>query len=173
LSEKQAERKDFSEWAVTIVYMAQEGVCAKCGNTLALGFHRHHKDGNRSNNSVNNLELLCMECHRATYRGAKRKRLQSHREYEKKVFDNLNEVIESTLKGSLAGSTTERLLEAMSTSLKLSRSINHIDDDIEYPPPTITVFRRLVEQNALTDAYMEGFKACLSAVRVEAKGGPG
>lgn len=44
--------------------------CEKCGNTEWLGqpinLEVHHIDGNRSNNDLNNLQLLCPNCHSYT-----------------------------------------------------------------------------------------------------------
>ena len=36
--------------------------CDKCGLDKLLEVH--HKDGNRKNNKVSNLRILCKECHR-------------------------------------------------------------------------------------------------------------
>lgn len=49
----------------------EEGIfpkkCMKCGNTKWLGeeipLELHHKDGNKENNSIENLEILCPNCH--------------------------------------------------------------------------------------------------------------
>ncbi|MBC7113354.1 MAG: HNH endonuclease [Candidatus Methanomethyliales bacterium] len=59
-------RKDFPSWKVKQVYLAQEGACPRCGSSLEYGFHRNHKDGNSANNEIDNLKLLCVECHRDT-----------------------------------------------------------------------------------------------------------
>ena len=44
--------------------------CEKCGNTEWLGqpikLEVHHKDGDRSNNDLSNLQLLCPNCHSYT-----------------------------------------------------------------------------------------------------------
>lgn len=53
--------------------------CEKCGNTEWMGqpipLELHHKDGDRTNHRLENLELLCPNCHAATdnYRGSKKK----------------------------------------------------------------------------------------------------
>lgn len=35
--------------------------CVSCGSTQNL--HLHHKDGDRKNNNIANIELLCERCH--------------------------------------------------------------------------------------------------------------
>lgn len=45
--------------------------CAKCGNKgmwldKELSLELHHKDGNRLNNNIDNLEFLCPNCHHIT-----------------------------------------------------------------------------------------------------------
>lgn len=59
--------------------LIQEGIlkyqCNKCGGVEWLNqpipLELHHKDGNNKNNNLNNLELLCPNCHAFTdtYRG--------------------------------------------------------------------------------------------------------
>jgi 5-methylcytosine-specific restriction endonuclease McrA len=36
--------------------------CSKCGKKEELQVH--HKDGNRNNNVLSNLQIVCSECHR-------------------------------------------------------------------------------------------------------------
>lgn len=54
--------------------------CSKCGisniyNDLPIVIQLHHKDGNRYNNKLNNLEFLCPNCHSqtSTFCGANKK----------------------------------------------------------------------------------------------------
>lgn len=48
----------------------KERKCEKCGITEWMGkeivFHLHHKDGNHINNKLDNLEVLCPNCHSQT-----------------------------------------------------------------------------------------------------------
>lgn len=48
----------------------KEYQCEQCGNVEWMGqpipLELHHKDGNRRNNLLENLELLCPNCHAAT-----------------------------------------------------------------------------------------------------------
>ncbi len=155
-SSEVGERKDFPEWAVTAVYMYQDGVCINCGGTLDKGFHRHHKDGNHSNNSIENCELRCAECHRATFAEAGWK---EHKEQEKRVLEKLNEAVDLTMKKELPGTSLERLTETMVLSLKTSRSINQLDKGIEYPPPSILAFKRFMESKIIQGAIIDGFKS--------------
>jgi hypothetical protein len=149
-----SERRAFPQWRVELAYIAQDGVCARCGNTLELGFHRHHKDGNPANNSLENLELLCPECHRATLGEAYKR----HREQEERALSYLNKLLDECFNGRLSGATVERLVDAITLSLKISRSLNKLDEGIESPPPTIALLKKLQETRILQETYLEGFK---------------
>jgi hypothetical protein len=149
-----SERRDFPRWKVEQVYIAQDGVCARCGSSLEHGFHRHHRDGNPANNSIENLELLCPECHRATFGEA----IINHRKQEEKILNDLNKLIDECFAGRLSGAVVERLIEAMKMSLKISRSLNRIDQGVESPPASIALLKRMQETRMLQEAYLEGFK---------------
>ena len=148
------ERKDFPKWKVEQIYMAQDGACIRCGASLEHGFHRHHKDGNPANNEIDNLELLCPECHRTTLGDA----LTEHRKQEEKVLRDLNRLIDECFAGKLRGAVVERLVEAIKLSLKVSRSLNKIDQGMESPPASIALLKRMQETRMLQQAYLEGFK---------------
>jgi hypothetical protein len=57
----------------------KEHRCERCGNTHWFGelipLELHHMDGDRTNNALENIELLCPNCHALTdnYRGSKKK----------------------------------------------------------------------------------------------------
>jgi Zn finger protein HypA/HybF involved in hydrogenase expression len=57
----------------------KEYCCEHCGNTEWMGrpipLELHHKDSDRTNNALHNIELLCPNCHAMTdnYRGGKKK----------------------------------------------------------------------------------------------------
>ena len=38
-------------------------VCARCSFSNVLALEVHHKDRNRSNNDISNLEIICANCH--------------------------------------------------------------------------------------------------------------
>lgn len=44
-----------------IAYEAYGKICSRCGATKRIGVH--HKDRNRRNNDLENLEVLCKRCH--------------------------------------------------------------------------------------------------------------
>lgn len=58
-------------------------ICEECGNTqwngLPIPLEVHHKDGNRKNNELTNLQLLCPNCHALTptYRGKNKKKMNT------------------------------------------------------------------------------------------------
>ena len=59
----------------------KEAKCEKCGNiewnNLPIPLEVHHKDGNKENNQLDNLEMLCPNCHAQTdsYRGRNCKKI--------------------------------------------------------------------------------------------------
>ena len=63
----------------------KERKCECCGCTHWMGksipLELHHKDGNHDNNSFDNLEVLCPNCHyfTDTYRGRKNKNIKEHK----------------------------------------------------------------------------------------------
>lgn len=58
----------------------KEHICECCGNTtwndMPIPLEVHHEDGNNANNQIENLRLLCPNCHALTdtYRGKNTKR---------------------------------------------------------------------------------------------------
>ena len=74
-----------------------EKKCARCGISEWLGqpapLELHHIDGNRSNNDVSNLQILCPNCHAQTDTYCRRKRdrrsvLVSHNPYKVGEYGN-------------------------------------------------------------------------------------
>lgn len=41
--------------------LLENRICDLCGTEVNL--HRHHIDGNRENNSIENFQILCQTCH--------------------------------------------------------------------------------------------------------------
>ena len=57
-------RKNFSKDFKKLVRKSQKNKCSKCEEKLEEEtIEYHHIDGNRSNNSLNNCEALCPNCH--------------------------------------------------------------------------------------------------------------
>ena len=56
--------KVVAERAMKIRLLEQRGgACERCGYSKKEILHVHHKDRNRHNNSLSNLELICPNCH--------------------------------------------------------------------------------------------------------------
>lgn len=56
--------KVVSERAIKIRLLKDRGTsCEKCGYDKKEILHVHHKDRNRNNNNLSNLELICPNCH--------------------------------------------------------------------------------------------------------------
>ena len=46
-----------------IAFESKRKQCERCGNDNEIVLCVHHKDRNRENNSIDNLEVLCYNCH--------------------------------------------------------------------------------------------------------------
>ena len=135
-----SERKEFEPWKVEIVYKLQDGCCVKCGNTLLAGFHRHHKDGDNTNNAVENLELYCMVCHGS-------EQWNTLQEQKKKHIGELNSLIRKGIEGGVAGAVLDKLLDAIKLALSLERQVNGLEVE-EVPASVKTEYSQaIVEWN--------------------------
>jgi hypothetical protein len=52
----------------------------------------------------------------------------------------------------------ERMIEAITLSLKVGRNLNKIDEGIESPPASIALLKRMQETRMLQETYLEGFE---------------
>ena len=143
-----SERKDFKKWVTDIVYEQQMGLCVKCGRSLEQGFHKHHKDGDASNNSVENLELLCPECHG----GEQYKTLQQQRV---KHLQQIEDIIGLASSGEVSGAVVEKITELIKLGLSLE---NKIYNDVELPPVNIRLQSSIAVQELLLKQYQKGFE---------------
>ena len=62
-----------------IVYYHRHVVSEKIGRWLKSSEHIHHIDGNRSNNSLNNLKIITLSDHAKIHNPDKRKTIKCHR----------------------------------------------------------------------------------------------
>jgi len=156
-------RKDFKKYVQDAVYEIQDGLCQNCGAGLEqTGYHVHHLDGNHSNNAFDNCVLFCPRCHYTTY--GTENPYTTHQVQEARILDKLNDLIEQALDPNtkISGASMEKLVDAMSLSLKVSRNVTDVDYGREYTPASVKMQRKIAEQSALADSYMGGY---MDAVR--------
>ena len=73
--EKPSRRRSFSKMTKRMVLAGQKNRCNKCGNKLdAVDFD--HIDGNSLNNSLDNCQALCPNCHAKKTRKNKARKLR-------------------------------------------------------------------------------------------------
>ena len=68
---EETKKRYFSDGERQVVYRRDSGVCKRCGRLASFRreFDRrlvglvHHKDENRQNNELDNLEWVCFSCH--------------------------------------------------------------------------------------------------------------
>lgn len=145
----QDDRKDFKPWVVAIVYNEQQGVCAKCGNPLKSKYHRHHKNGDHADNSLENLELHCTACHSGeayiTYLNQK-----------KQALGNVEALVHKITKGEISGSAAERGVEAIKLQLSLIEQC--YPTELEDLPVEIRTRNYLVGSGILIKEYEKGVR---------------
>jgi len=159
MSEGQKDRKMWKKWAVDAIYEMQEGVCSNCGAGLEqTGFHQHHKNEDHSDNSLENLVLLCPRCHHATFGGDKNP-YTAQQEQEGRILEKLNILIEQALDPNtkVSGASMEKLVDAMGLSLKVSRSVTDVDYGRQYTPAAVKLQRKMADQEAQAESYMAGY----------------
>ncbi|MEM3573307.1 MAG: hypothetical protein QXJ62_03640 [Nitrososphaeria archaeon] len=84
--------------------------------------------------------------------------ITEHRKQEEKVLNDLNKLIDECFAGKISDAVVKRLIEAIKLSLKVSRSLNKIDEGLENPPASITLPKKMQEMRILQETYLEGFK---------------
>jgi len=151
----QEDRRDFPEWKVKAVYLKQDGACAKCGCSLADGFHRHHMDGDHSNNSLDNLQLLCPDCHYVTFCSEK---WNAHKDVEREVLETLKKALLSATDKELSGAALERIVETAVKVLQVSRREKGLNKPMERLPELHLQYSRSDMWNWI-QGYKEGFVA--------------
>ena len=89
----------------------KEHKCEKCGLTEWQGeyitLHLHHKDGNHNNNKLDNLEVLCPNCHSQTDSFAGKNTNKNKKEKIKIIY---SPVIEESNKSNLVSEKTKENL---------------------------------------------------------------
>lgn len=148
------ERKDFPEWMVEEVYISQDGCCANCGCSLERGFQRHHIDGDPTNNSRDNLELLCDDCHFSTF---KEDEWNAHKEVEREVLGILMETVRKAMEKEIPSTSIDRIVSACSKALSVSRT----EKGLNRPRETLSHLHIQSTQSERWNwqqGYKEGFK---------------
>ena len=145
----QETRKDFEPWKVSIVYNLQEGLCKKCGKPLGKKFHRHHKNGDHGDNSIDNLELHCPACHSG-------EAYTTYIEQKKQALGNVGALVDKTIKGEVSGAAAERALEAIKLQLSLIEQV--YPTELEDIPVEIRVKNYLVGSGILLKEYERGVR---------------
>lgn len=57
------------KYYINVAFRAYKAKCSMCGLDEECCLEVHHVDGDRSNNTVNNLIILCANCHSRIHRG--------------------------------------------------------------------------------------------------------
>jgi hypothetical protein len=167
-------REDFHRWQIDLAYEEAQGLCHRCGANLDQGYHIHHVNSDHSDNTLINMELLCVKCHFTTYRGSNP--WDEHKKTEAKVLESLLKVIDLVLDpaSKMSGATIEKLNDSMTMALRSSRYLNEIDYGKLSVPTSILQMRGASESKALGEqymmGYMEGVKATVSKLGVKTEG---
>ena len=144
-----SKRKDFEQWKVSTAYNVQEGLCKKCGSALGKKFHRHHIDGDNTNNSLENLELQCAICHGG-------EAYTTHIKQKKGIMGEITAMIKSLNSKEISGSAGQVELESIKLKLKLIEQV--YPDRLEGLPVEIRVKNYMIGSGLLIKEYEKGFR---------------
>ena len=145
----QETRKDFKPWAISIVYDLQMGSCFKCGKPLGKHFHKHHKNGDHSDNSIENLELHCPSCHSG-------EAYKTHIAQKKLALGNVEALIDKSIKGEVSGAAAEKAIEAIKLQLSLIEQC--YPAELEELPVEIRTRNYLMGSGLLLKEYEKGVR---------------
>jgi len=68
MKQASADRCQFPDWMVQLVYRDQDGLCPCCCRPLEdLDWQEHHRSGNNADCSIENLVCACYDCHLYCY----------------------------------------------------------------------------------------------------------
>lgn len=143
------ERKNFDTKTIEEVLGEQGMACGKCGKSLMYGYHAHHKNGDNTDNSKENCQLLCKSCHGA-------KQYETLQLQKQAVITDLDSMIKKGVEGGLAGTIIERLLDAIKLKLSLQGQV-YDDPPLELPIELRMKDYQTVMQHGLQE-YERGIK---------------
>jgi hypothetical protein len=150
-----SERKNFSTEDINSVFEEQGHACGNCGTVFGYGgFQAHHKDGDCSNNSKDNCQLLCERCHDG-------KQWETLKLQKERALRQTGDIVEAALQGKMAGAVIDKLLDAIKLELSLNQQLNG-SEHFDLPVSQKMAISEAVEQ-AKMDAYRQGIMDTLKA----------
>ena len=146
---KEKLRKNFTIKVINEVYEEQGRCCNKCGRSLLEGFEVHHKNGDSSDNSIENCELLCSMCHDA-------EKYNTLQEQKKATIGEIATLIQKGIDGQIAGALADKLLDAIKLKLSLQKQV-YSDVLMEAPATSRIEYSEAIAEYNLKE-YIRGVK---------------
>ena len=147
--DKEKLRKNFPIKVINEVYEEQGRCCNKCGRSLLEGFEAHHKNGDSSDNGIENCELLCVRCHDAEL-------WNTLQEQKKLTIGEIATLIQKALDGQVAGALMDKTLDAIKLKLSLQKQVSDISL-LEAPVTSRIEYSQEIAEYNLRE-YTRGFK---------------
>jgi hypothetical protein len=153
-----SERKNFSIDTINDVFREQGYCCNKCGKSLKYGFEAHHKDSDNTNDTKENCELLCAECHDS-------KLWATIREQKIATIAEVDILIKKACDGQIAGAALDKALDAIKLKLSLEGQVNNLG--LLDTPVDVQLESYVAVMEAKQQAYYEGYIAGLNKEQVK------
>lgn len=112
-------RKNFSIQTINEVFEECGRSCMYCGKSILDGFEVHHVNGDNSDNSKENCQLLCGQCHDAEL-------WNTLKQQKTAVVGELSELIRKAIDGQVAGALMDKTLDAIKMKLSLQKQVADI-----------------------------------------------
>ena len=170
MSEEIKERINFPQKIVDEVLAENGNCCMMCGSFLIKGYHKDHKDGDRTNVKKENLNICCPPCHRS--KQGNTINLQKWRKVQEEAIKQYDELYQKALSpdSKLSGAHIDKLFDIIKE--KVSEGYKNADLS-DYPtplPPEITKLYDSSQELEMLQEYRRGFEDGLKSIRINKKG---
>lgn len=155
-------RVNFPIETIEKTLVKQGNCCSKCGLPLTYGYVAHHSDGNNSNISEDNCQLLHPRCHESEQYATLKKQRES-------ILTHIQNTLVTALSPQgLAGAALKEIAGLIDKEISMVNQVYGLEH-FELPANQRIEYSQAVAQANL-EAYQQGYLECLRQIPELIKG---